>query len=244
MQNSEALFTGIEKEAFSVTTEKERTLIPNTFLNVNLKKIRMNHRYQRVKRILDIVGATCGLFGLGLLYPFIAAGIKLSSRGPIMFIQDRTGRNGKVFRCYKFRTMHTGITKKNEDDEPIVTEIGDRRIFKFGEFLRTSNLDELPQLINVLKGDMSLVGPRPLEVKECRYWRSKIPNFELRYAVKPGLTGWAQVTGYRGGTLDIKHMAFRLKRDFKYIENYCLLLDFNIIYRTIKHMIHQKTQAH
>ncbi len=91
---------------------------------------------------------------------------------------------------------------------------------------------------------MSLVGPRPLMIDECRYWRKTIHNFELRYIVKPGITGWAQVTGYRGGTMDTIHMAFRLKRDFKYIENYSLKLDVKIIFRTIKQMVTRDTKAH
>jgi len=213
-------------------------------MNINMNHIRLNRRYRRTKRFLDIIGSMFGLLVFVILYPFIAAGIKISSKGPIFFIQDRTGKNGKVFKCYKFRTMHIGITKRGKDNEPIVTEEGDRRIFSFGRFLRISNLDELPQILNVLKGDMSLVGPRPYPVEECRHWRTTIPNFELRYAVKPGLTGWAQVTGYRGGNLNLKHMVFRLKRDFKYIESYCLLLDLKIIGRTIKQMLRRQTLAH
>ncbi|HKK46046.1 MAG TPA: sugar transferase [Balneolaceae bacterium] len=244
MQNSEVLTTGLKEKGISFEENKEKVCINRALMNINMNNIRLNRRYRRTKRFLDIIGSMFGLLVFVILYPFIAFGIKFSSRGPVMFKQERTGKNGKIFICYKFRTMHTGISKRNKDNQPIVTEVGDKRIFSFGQFLRISNIDELPQLINVFKGDMSLVGPRPLAVKECRYWRSTIPNFELRYAVKPGLTGWAQVTGYRGGNLDVKHMVYRLKRDFKYIENYCLLLDLKIIGRTFKQIIRWETFAH
>ena len=209
-----------------------------------LQSINNVHQYIIRKRILDIIGSVAGLIVLGLMYPFIALAIKLASKGPILFVQKRTGLNGKVFNCYKFRTMRTNIEARHEEGKPVVTQVGDPRIFAFGQFLRKTNMDELPQLINVLKGEMSLVGPRPLPVEECRYWRDTIPNFELRYMVKPGLTGWAQTTGYRGGNTNTRHMAFRLKRDFKYIENYSLTLDIKIIFRTIKQMVTRDTKAH
>jgi len=197
-----------------------------------------------IKRIVDIMGAGLGLLGLGLIFPFVYAGIKLSAKGPVLFLQPRYGKNGEVFLCYKFRTM----TPKNEiprSIKPDVTKVDDKRIFAFGEFLRKTNLDELPQLINVLRGEMSLVGPRPLPVRECRYWRSIIPGFSMRYRnTRPGLTGWAQVTGYRGGNLDPVHMYYRLKRDLAYIENASLRLDLEIIWRTVKKMVTSNTGAH
>ena len=198
----------------------------------------------RIKRTVDIIGAGIGLLILGLIFPFIYLGIKLSSKGPVLFLQPRTGMNGKPFLCFKFRTMHI-VEEKPKDGKPVITKKGDRRIFAFGNFLRKTNIDELPQLINVLRGDMSLVGPRPLPVQECRYWQRVIPGFTMRYLdTRPGLTGWAQVTGYRGGNLDPTHMYYRLKRDLRYIENASLKLDIEIIWRTVKQMVTSNTGAH
>lgn len=212
-------------------------------------KNRVKNGEKTIKRKIDIIGALTGIFLFGGIFILIALFIKLTTRGKIFFIQDRIGRNGRIFHCYKFRTMRCTLTdhqaeRSDGSDAPDITRKGDPRIFPFGNFLRRTNLDELPQLINILKGDMSLVGPRPYPVEECQYWRSIIPNWSLRYSVKPGLTGWAQVTGYRGGNLDPLHMDYRLKRDFKYIERYKPGLDFEIIWRTIKQMLFQNTNAH
>ena len=196
------------------------------------------------KRIIDIIGAGFGLLLLGVLFPFIYLGIKISSKGPVIFTQRRTGMNGREFPCFKFKTMYIREVKP-VDGKPVVTKKGDWRIFAFGRFLRKTNIDELPQLINVLRGEMSLVGPRPLPVQECRYWQREIPGFPMRYSnTRPGLTGWAQVTGYRGGTHDPVHMYFRLKRDVRYIENASLKLDLEIMWRTVKQMMTSKTGAH
>ncbi len=198
----------------------------------------------RMKRLVDIVGSGIGLFFLGLVFPFIYLGIRLSTKGRVLFVQPRTGEDGKVFLCFKFRTMYVAETHP-EAGCPDVTHKGDSRIFTFGRFLRKTNLDELPQLINVLRGEMSLVGPRPLPVEECRYWQRIIPGFSLRYCnTRPGLTGWAQITGYRGGNLDPLHMYYRLKRDLHYIENASMKLDLAIMWRTVRQMITRNTGAH
>jgi len=216
----------------------------------HFSKNRVKYWEKTTKRTIDIIGALTGLLLFGGVFLFIAGCIKLTSRGKVLFIQDRIGRNGRIFHCYKFRTMRY-TTADYEDQKspcsaaaPDIARKGDPRIFPFGNFLRRTNLDELPQLFNILKGDMSLVGPRPYPVEECQYWRSIIPNWSLRYSVRPGLTGWAQVTGYRGGNLDPLHMDYRLKRDFKYIERYKPGLDFQIIWRTIKQMMMRHTNAH
>lgn len=195
------------------------------------------------KRILDITLALIGLFPLLLLAPFLYIGIKLSSRGPIFFKQQRTGQNGDAFTVYKVRTMHMFITRSDKE-KPALTQKGDPRVFKFGSFLRKSNLDELPQLWNVLKGDMSLVGPRPYMEDECSYWNRKFDDFYYRYAVKPGITGLAQVKGFRGGTFDENHMRARLDWDLIYVEKQSLWLDISIIFGTVLQMLHFKTNAH
>ncbi len=125
---------------------------------IYLQNIDNVHQYVIRKRILDIIGSVAGLIVLGLMYPFIALAIKLASKGPVLFVQERTGLNGKVFNCYKFRTMRTNISTNN-NDKPDITKVGDQRIFSFGQFLRKTNIDELPQLINVSKRGYELSWP-------------------------------------------------------------------------------------
>ena len=195
------------------------------------------------KRVVDILLGSATFVVFSLLFPFIAFGIKLNSPGKVIYKQKRTGLNGKVFVCYKFRTMHS-IQKTQNKNQPIITEKGDIRIFKFGNFLRKTNLDELPQIMNVLKGDMSFVGPRPYPVDECKHWNNTFDDFYYRYMVKPGITGFAQVSGYRGGTLDENHMRRRLDKDLVYIEKQSLYLDFKILYKTVYQMVSFTTDAH
>jgi len=202
-----------------------------------------DEKYTNIKRIVDIV---CGLIGtlvLAILYPFIALGIKLSSKGSILYKQKRTGQYGVPFICLKFRTMHIN-TEKKKNIKPDVTQKNDPRVFWFASFLRKTNLDELPQAINILKGEMSVVGPRPYMIKECIYWNNLFPDFYLRYRFKPGLTGLAQVQGYRGGTHDVSHMRTRLDCDLKYVRNFNPLMDIKIIAKTALQMLHLRTNAH
>lgn len=200
-------------------------------------------RQYRGKRALDLgLGFVALIFCL-ILFPFIALGIKLSSKGPIFFKQKRTGQNGIAFTCYKFRTMRNLSTKPTNGRPDITTE-GDDRIFPFGRLLRLLNLDELPQIINVLKGDMSLVGPRPYPVEECSYWNSAFDDFFYRYAVKPGITGFSQVKGYRGGTYSIEHMRKRTDYDLIYVQKNTLVMDLYIIMKTVTKMINLDTNAH
>ena len=195
------------------------------------------------KRAIDLVLGIFALITFAVLYPIFGLFIKLSSRGPILYKQKRTGQKGQEFTCYKFRTMHQ-LNLRRIDGKPVVTQKGDKRIFWFGSFLRCTNLDELPQVINVLKGDMSLIGPRPYPVEECAHWNNTFDDFYYRYAVKPGISGLAQVKGYRGGTLDVDHMRKRLDYDLIYVEKQCLGLDLNILGRTVLKMINRETDAH
>ena len=195
------------------------------------------------KRALDLTLGSLAFILFLVAFPFIALGIKLSSKGNIIFKQKRTGMNGHVFTCYKFRTMHS-VQKKRNDGEPDITQKGDNRIFTFGSILRKTNLDELPQILNVMKGEMSLIGPRPYPVDECRYWNNTFNDFYYRYMVKPGVTGYAQVTGFRGGTLDVDHMRKRLDKDLIYIERQSLWMDIKILFLTVKQMVTFNTNAH
>jgi putative colanic acid biosynthesis UDP-glucose lipid carrier transferase len=216
-----------------IPPEAEEAVFPKDFSRQNVV----------LKRALDLVGALVGMVVLGFAMPFIAARIRKESPGPILFKQARTGKDSTVFQCYKIRTMHVNEAK-SQDGQPVVTTVGDPRIFEFGHFLRRTNLDELPQLINVLRGEMSLVGPRPYPVAECQHWEEVIPSWTVRYVVKPGMTGWAQVAGYRGGTLNVAHMTERLRRDFKYIETASFWLDLLIVWKTVVQMFKRKTNGH
>ena len=214
----------------------EFDLLTSTYRNLKV-------RQYRGKRVFDLfVGSVALIFCL-ILFPFIALGIKLSSKGPVFFTQKRTGQNGITFTCYKFRTMKNS-TSKASNGRPDITVEGDERIFPFGRLLRLLNLDELPQIINVIKGDMSLVGPRPYPVDECSYWNSTFDDFFYRYAVKPGITGFSQVKGYRGGTYNVDHMRKRTDYDLIYVQKNTLFMDLYIIMKTVTKMINLDTNAH
>ena len=193
-----------------------------------------------LKRLFDIVFSSvvlCTVFPI--LYVVVGFLIKRSSPGPIFFKQKRTGLYGRDFECYKFRTMRVNAeadTKQAEKDDPRKTKIGD--------FLRRTNLDEFPQFINVLKGDMSVVGPRPHMLKHTEQYSSLIDKYMVRHLVKPGVTGWAQVTGYRGETKTLEQMEGRVKRDVWYIENWSFFLDLKIIVVTLLNMFRGEKNAY
>ncbi|MFY7878790.1 MAG: undecaprenyl-phosphate glucose phosphotransferase [Lacibacter sp.] len=161
------------------------------------------------------------------IFPILAILIKLTSKGPVFFVQKRSGRNGEVFLCYKFRSMYL-----NEDAHEISADQDDERFTPIGRFLRKSNLDELPQFFNVLKGDMSVVGPRPHMLKHTDQYSKIINTFMVRHFLKPGISGWAQVNGYRGDLTGNK-MSKRVEYDVWYLENWSFLLDLKIIFKTI-----------
>lgn len=177
-----------------------------------------------IKRVFDF---TVSLFTCLLMLPFIpiiALIIKWQSPGPIFFTQDRTGLNGKTFRCYKFRSMHI-----NNDADMQQATLDDPRKFPFGNFMRKCNIDEFPQFFNVLKGDMSIVGPRPHMLYHTEVYSELIEKYMVRHFSKPGVTGWAQVTGFRGETKELWQMEERIRRDIWYIENWSFWLDLRII---------------
>lgn len=160
--------------------------------------------------------------------------IKLSSRGPIFFKQLRTGEDGNSFICYKFRTMKN-LPRSISDT--VQATPGDPRLTWFGRLLRRTNFDELPQFWNVLMGEMSVVGPRPHMLKHTEDYRNTISQYMVRHFVKPGLTGWAQVNGYRGATQTPEHMERRIEHDLYYIENWSFLFDLEIIGKTVATML-------
>jgi putative colanic acid biosysnthesis UDP-glucose lipid carrier transferase len=182
-----------------------------------------------VKYLEDIVISSVILFLIMPLLIAIAIGVKLSSPGPILFKQRRYGFNGEEILVWKFRTMTVC------EDGPDIRQAtnNDPRITRLGEFLRRTSLDELPQFINVLQGRMSIVGPRPHAVAHNEYYRKLIPGYMLRHKVKPGITGWAQVNGWRGQTETLEKMQKRLESDLYYIRNWSLWFDLRIILRTM-----------
>ena len=181
------------------------------------------------KRALDMaVSFFVVVFILSWLIPLLGLLIYLESKGPIIFSQMRTGKNNKGFRCYKFRSMRVN----NESDEKQATK-NDSRITKIGRFIRKTSLDEFPQFINVLKGEMSLVGPRPHMVKHTSDYSKIVDQFMIRQFLKPGITGWAQINGYRGEITDPEQIKMRVVSDLWYLENWNIWLDVRIIFLTV-----------
>lgn len=193
-----------------------------------------------LKRTFDILFSILVLVTIfPLLYVVVGILIKLSSPGPILFKQKRTGLYGHDFKCYKFRTM-----KVNAEADSLQAVKNDPRKTKVGDFLRRTNLDEFPQFINVLRGDMSVVGPRPHMLKHTEQYSALIDKYMVRHLVKPGVTGWAQVTGYRGETKTLEQMEGRVKRDVWYIENWSFFLDLKIIVVTVLNMFKGEKNAY
>lgn len=180
------------------------------------------------KRAFDFVFALLVvLFVLIWLVPLIACLIKLESKGPILFRQLRTGKDNKPFYCFKFRSMLV-----NNDANTRQASLGDSRITKVGAFLRKTSLDELPQFLNVLRGEMSVVGPRPHMLKHTEDYSKVINNFMDRHLVMPGITGLAQVSGHRGETKEVEDMVKRFNADIHYLRNWSFRLDLKIVLRT------------
>ena len=173
------------------------------------------------------------------MFPVLAILIKLNSKGPIFFVQDRSGEDNRSFKCIKFRTMQV-----NSDADKKQATKEDARITKIGAFMRKTNLDELPQFFNVLWGNMSVVGPRPHMLTHTEEYRKRIDNYLVRHYAKPGITGWAQVNGFRGETKTLDAMEGRVKHDIYYIENWSFLLDLKIVWLTVWNMIRGEENAY
>ena len=181
-----------------------------------------------LKRSFDIAVSSVFLCFYPLIYIPVAIAIKLGSPGPVYFKQERTGYRGRSFKCLKFRTMRV-----NAASDSCQATKNDPRKTRLGDFLRRTSIDELPQFINVWRGDMSIVGPRPHMLMHTEQYSELIDRYMLRHAVKPGITGWAQVNGYRGLTDELWKMERRVECDVWYIENWTLLLDVKIMVRTV-----------
>lgn len=196
----------------------------------------MNPVNKIVKRVFDIVVSLLILVIVLPFMPILWLIIKTQSPGPLFFKQLRTGLDGKEFYCYKFRSMHV-----NADADKVQATKDDPRKYPFGNLMRKANIDELPQFWNVLKGDMSIVGPRPHMLAHTEQYSQLIDKYMVRHFVKPGVTGWAQVTGFRGETKELWQMEGRVKRDIWYMEHWSIWLDIRIIWMTFKTIfIHDK----
>ncbi|RBP17141.1 putative colanic acid biosynthesis UDP-glucose lipid carrier transferase [Roseiarcus fermentans] len=196
---------------------------------IELQRAALSPVEQAVKRIIDIVISLSALVILAPLMTAVAIAIKLDSPGPVFFRQTRHGFNGRPFRMYKFRSM----TVMENGDVVRQAEKNDKRVTRVGYWIRRLSIDELPQLINVFYGDMSIVGPRPHAAAHDRYFTSMIEKYAFRHHVKSGITGWAQVCGARGETDTLDKMQRRVELDLWYINNWSVLLDFSIMIRTI-----------
>jgi lipopolysaccharide/colanic/teichoic acid biosynthesis glycosyltransferase len=181
------------------------------------------------KRVLDILGAAIGLVILSPVLVLVGLIISLESKGWPIFSQRRSGLGGGEFVIYKFRSMR--VCEDGDTIEQVALD--DERVTKFGRFIRRSSLDELPQLWNILKGEMSLVGPRPHAVAHDIQYAVVLPDYNSRFLTKPGLTGLAQVTGFRGRTAETRDMAARVAKDLEYIRRWSFWLDVKILLQTV-----------
>ena len=194
---------------------------------INIRYVPLSNTFNAVvKRCMDIVGSILCIILFSPVMLATAIAVKTTSRGPLIFKQERVGLHNTPFKMYKFRTMYV---QTEEEERKGWTQKNDPRITKVGRFLRKTSLDEFPQLFNVLKGDMSLVGPRPERPQYVEKFREEIPRYMIKHQVRPGMTGWAQVNGYRGDTSIRK----RIEHDLYYIENWTLGLDVKILFLTI-----------
>ena len=189
---------------------------------------------RQLKRSFDLLLTSAGLLLISPLLLLIAVAVKLSSPGPVLFRQDRYGRDGRRFSVYKFRSMRV----LEAGDQPGLQQAtrNDPRVTAVGAFLRRWSLDELPQLFNVLRGEMSLVGPRPHAVEHNEHYRKHVPGYMQRHAFKPGITGLAQVEGWRGETAELEAMARRVDADLRYQRDWSLMLDIKILIKTLLHL--------
>ncbi len=210
---------------FDVSNDRKPASLSPVALEVGAARMHAS----RLKRAMDVLVAGCGLLFLAPVLLLVALVIRFETPGPVLFRQRRTGCGGAVFYMYKFRSMRT------TDDGAAIKQAtpGDPRITRFGAFLRRTSIDEIPQLLNVLKNDMSLIGPRPHAVAHDILYGAMIDDYRLRFMAKPGISGLAQVSGHRGATPDNEAMARRVAVDLEYIADWSFALDVRILIRTV-----------
>ncbi|MBR0838994.1 undecaprenyl-phosphate glucose phosphotransferase [Bradyrhizobium liaoningense] len=215
------------------TVVRHQTSMPQRLYMVEVQPPPLSTLDRLTKRLLDVIVAATSLLLLLPPLTVVAIAIKLESRGPVIFRQRRHGFNGKPFVIYKLRSMSV-----QEDDGTVVQATKqDPRVTRVGRLIRQTSIDELPQLLNVLQGHMSIVGPRPHALVHDYEYGRMIANYAFRHHVKPGITGWAQVHGYRGGTPQLELMKQRIALDLWYIDNWSLMLDIHIMFRTALELI-------
>ena len=207
-----------------IITPPHTTIKPMMRMKVN----RRNVMQKSIKRLFDIVASSVLIICIFPLWIVIAVAIYMTSPGGVFFVQRRTGYMGKEFSCLKFRTMYL-----NGESDTLQATAADPRITLVGAFLRKTSLDETPQLLNVLVGNMSLVGPRPHMVKHTEMYSGAIMHYMDRHLMRPGLTGYAQIKGFRGETPDLQHMLDRVKADLVYVRHFSLCLDIKILWITM-----------
>lgn len=203
-------------------------IVGNSVVYTNHREPLMYFGNKVLKRTFDVVFSVLVLILLMPFVPLIALMVKMQSPGPLFFRQRRTGMNGNEFVCYKFRSMHV-----NDDADKLQATKDDPRKFAFGDFMRRYNIDELPQFYNVLRGEMSIVGPRPHMTMHTEKYSAMIDKYMVRHFAKPGITGLAQVTGFRGETENLWQMEGRIRKDIWYIENWTFWLDIKICFKTL-----------
>lgn len=236
------LETGHTIREYTQVYEELTTKVPVQYVGKDFYKYfpfsrsNQNKLYLFFRRILDVFYAVLGLLFGALLLPFVVLGNLIANRGPLFYTQERVGKNGHLFNIVKFRTM----VQNAEADGVQWAQKNDARITRFGKFLRRTRLDEIPQFINVLKGDMSLIGPRPERPYFVNELSQRIPFYETRHVVKPGLTGWAQVKARYGSSID--DSLTKLQYDLYYIKHRSFFLDVNIVIKTMSTIIFYRGQ--
>ena len=224
----------VERRRSSVTPQTDVNDMREMFREMNQRYVVYNPPafYYTMKRVMDLIfSAAFVLAVLSWLYPIVALLIKLTSKGPVFFIQKRTGYKGCEFDCYKFRTMQV-----NDEADTKQAVSNDKRITIIGKFLRMTHLDETPQFLNVLLGDMSIVGPRPHMLYHTEYYAKSIPYYNLRHESQPGMTGMAQVKGYIGEINIERELRKRVQWDIYYLKNRSVFLDLKIVLLTLGHV--------